>query len=640
MRPHDPLKLVLACLIALLLTVAAPASLLGTAVAGSVNQENNAEIVSGGGGNSQSGDDISDTDQSGGSASGDAIAGQVFGSVSAGDVSGDAINRSSDVDVESGEAIGSNDSGSFVGQLSVDNGGGAANFQTGDNDLELAQRAVAVSGDAVGGQVIGVVTAAGGSADIVAANISDGVDVSTGQALSSNDSTVFVGLLSVGEAGGEIVVSQANDSEIDVAASGNDVSQSNVASIISLGAANSQDGDNEADLSQAATAASGDGVAGQVIGVVSAGDSSVDATNSSSDVDVDTGDSESANDSGAFVGLLSDGEAGDVTLTQVNDLDLIGDSDDNTITQSNVAAIAMIGAGNDQVGDNVFDHSQAADSASGDGVGGQVIGAVTSSGGSADIVAANTSDDIDASTGSAESSNGSGFFVGLLAEGTGGELTVNQLNDVELTDSSDNTIDQSHLLVLEAFGASNRQEGDNEFDGSQSANAASGDGVGGQVIGVVSSGDASIDATNSSSDVDVGSGDVESDNDAAAFVGLLAEGSGGVIVISPINGVTETGITGENFDFATSLIASVATGGANIQGGDNSHDIAQSSTAASGDGVGGQVIGVGTSAGGTADIVVANESADIDLESGESAQSNDEESFVGLRIESDTAAPV
>ncbi len=92
MRPNDPLKLVLACLIALFLTVAAPASLIGSASAGNgagneVNQENNAEVDNVGG-NSQSGDDTSNTDQSGGSASGDAVAGQVFGSTSAGDVSG------------------------------------------------------------------------------------------------------------------------------------------------------------------------------------------------------------------------------------------------------------------------------------------------------------------------------------------------------------------------------------------------------------------------------------------------------------------------------------------------------------------------------------------------------------------------
>ena len=42
-----------------------------------------------------------------------------------------------------------------------------------------------------------------------------------------------------------------------------------------------------------------------MIGVVSAGDASVDATNHSEDVDVETGDADSANDFAAFVGLTN-----------------------------------------------------------------------------------------------------------------------------------------------------------------------------------------------------------------------------------------------------------------------------------------------------------------------------------------------
>src|SRR5262245_62115522 len=54
--------------------------------------------------------------------------------------------------------------------------------------------------------------------------------------------------------------------------------------------------------------------------------------------------------------------------------------------------------------------------------------------------------------------------------------------------------------------ATNVQVGDNENSTEQSGSASSGDAVAGQVAGVVSSGDASVDATNRSEDVDVSTG--------------------------------------------------------------------------------------------------------------------------------------
>src|SRR5918996_1180288 len=79
---------------------------------------------------------------------------------------------------------------------------------------------------------------------------------------------------------------------------------------------NSGDADSAAD--QSGSASSGDGVAGQVAGVVSAGDASVDATNRSDDVSVATGDANGTNDANLDVRagiafLLPDGAAGDET---------------------------------------------------------------------------------------------------------------------------------------------------------------------------------------------------------------------------------------------------------------------------------------------------------------------------------------
>ena len=349
----------------------------------------------------------------------------------------------------------------------------------------------------------------------------------------------------------------------------------------SAAGSNAQEGDNESEAEQSGAAASGDAVAGQVTGVVSAGDTSVDATNRSEDVDIETGDATGANDAAQFVGL--------------NDSDTV---DIDTADIDNVAAGANL-----QEGDNEFDVSQAASAASGDGVGGQVIGVVTSAGGSADIVASNTSEDVDIDTGDAEAYNDVVAFVGLNESdsvdlGTGGQTTT----AADITNSA---------------AGFNVQEGDNDLSGSQEAAAASGDGVGGQVIGVVSAGDTSIDATNRSEDVDIDTGDVVAENDVAAFVGLnrsdtLDLGTGGqTTTAADIDGVAA---------------------GRNLQEGDNSKDFAQSANASSGDAVGGQVAGVVTSAGGSADLVLANTSEDADAETGESEFDNEDVAFVGLNF--------
>jgi len=340
-------------------------------------------------------------------------------------------------------------------------------------------------------------------------------------------------------------------------------------------ATNVQEGDNEADTDQEGNASSGDAVAGQVVGVVSSGDVSVDATNRSEDVEVETGDAEARNESDAFVGLQAGTSTGfDAALDDV---------------------VNIGGAVNVQEGDNEYDLDQEANASTGDGVGGQVIGVVATDnctcGGNVSVVAANTSEDVDIETGDAEAENDADAFVGLNATGT---VTF----DAELAD------------VINLATATNVQEGDNELDADQEANAASGDGVGGQVLGIVAAGDVSVDATNWSEDVDIETGDVEAENDFNAFVGLNAG-------------------TSTAFDALLDDVVNVG-GAVNAQEGENDKDLDQEADATSGDAVAGQVAGVVTSAGGSADLVLASTSLDSEVESGEGEIENDEDSFTGL----------
>jgi len=324
---------------------------------------------------------------------------------------------------------------------------------------------------------------------------------------------------------------------------------------------NVQEGDNDADSEQSGASSSGDAVGGQVTGIVSSGDASVDATNRSEDVDIETGEAHADNSQAFFVGL---NVSGSVSIT----------ADLTNITANNV-----------QEGDNSLDTTQTANASSGDGVGGSVIGVVTAAGGSADVVAANTSEDVDIETGEATAENDGAYFVGL----NNATSTVNIAADIDTIQN-----------------AVNVQEGDNDLSADQAADAASGDGVGGQVIGVVSAGDASVDATNLSEDVDIVSGDSEALNDAAAFVGLNQSNT--VTITADITNITAS----------------------NVQEGDNDKSVSQTADASSGDAVAGQVAGVVTSAGGSAEAVLANTSEDTSVESGESTFFNDETSFIGL----------
>src|SRR5581483_9279971 len=168
-----------------------------------------ADVNNSTGTNVQSGNNRAATNQGGAGKSGDAVGGQVSGVVSSGHASVDARNTSSNSDVRSGDVHGSNTSASFVGQNStadvfgspssgpvigdVTNSFATENLQDGNNTYSLTQSANLTTGDGVGGEVIGVVTAAGGSTSVVAANRSDNVDITTGDADGSNNAAAFVG---------------------------------------------------------------------------------------------------------------------------------------------------------------------------------------------------------------------------------------------------------------------------------------------------------------------------------------------------------------------------------------------------------------------------------------------------------------
>src|SRR5581483_1452107 len=116
----------------------------------------------------------------------------------------DATNKSDNVDISTGDARTANDFAAFVGlndasdtlvaSAELLNGGGAGKVQEGNNKKSLSQDATSNSSDSVAGQVAGVVTSAGGSADLVLANTSTNSDTDTGDGRFTNSDTSFTGL--------------------------------------------------------------------------------------------------------------------------------------------------------------------------------------------------------------------------------------------------------------------------------------------------------------------------------------------------------------------------------------------------------------------------------------------------------------
>src|SRR4029077_19757657 len=110
---------------------------------------------------------------------------------------------SNNVDAQTGDASAINAASAFVGEnvgtiratlADIVNVSADDNLQEGNNRALVGQNASAASGDAVMGQVTGVVTSAGGSASIFVDNLSDNTDGTSGDSTFNNDLQLFVGL--------------------------------------------------------------------------------------------------------------------------------------------------------------------------------------------------------------------------------------------------------------------------------------------------------------------------------------------------------------------------------------------------------------------------------------------------------------
>lgn len=190
-------------------------------------------------------------------------------------------------------------------------------------------------------------------------------------------------------------------------------------------------------------------------------------------------------------------------------------------------------------------------------------------------------------------------------------------------------------------------------DVDQEGSSDSGDAVGGQVVGVSSSGDASIDSTNRSEDVDVSTGDASGSNThdgtvrGSTGVDLLEEviatlndigvdipeDASREEVIAALMDITGTDTEEELLEFLEQIpdvppeeIEGLAAflQGDEFVGSDADVDAStdQSGSVSTGDAIAGQAVGVVTSLAATADLVLSNESLDTDADSGDADLTN------------------
>ena len=447
------------------------------------------------------GDNRTSTSQSGSDTSGTANAGQITGTVSSGSTSVNATNSTDHSDITSGDARSANTADSFTGLDASTST--AVNLQRGDNETNISQDATTASGNVSDGQIIGVVTSFGGTADVVAANTSSFNDVESGRAKSTNDATTFTGLRAL--------------------------------AFDSASATNVQRGDNRLAVTQTNPTTTGNAVTGQVIGVTSSGVTTVDGTNLSAHNDVDTVAAFGANSVDAFVGLLANAtDTGVATNLQRGD-NSASFNQDAPGTSNSATAFVGLNANADaststnvQRGDNKLGSTQDSPvaAASYDSLAGQVIGDVTASGGSADLVLANTSTWNDVHVVGV-----AGQVAGVVSGGTTSVdgTNLSDHNDVEggVTFAS-TTLDAflgldatSALVVPTAF---NLQEGDNKAMSHQSSSAIAGEPVAGQIIGVVTDagGSSSVVLDNASTNSDVETATARDAETLSEFIGLLA----------------------------------------------------------------------------------------------------------------------
>lgn len=359
-----------------------------------------------------------------------------------------------------------------------------------------------------------------------------------------------------------------------------------------------QEGDNDADVEQDGAANSGDAVVGQVAGVSSSGDVSIDARNRVNDADAKSGDAEGTNSVTSFTGnQVLGGEGCPAPTTELE------------AAQRCPEEAGVVGAGietDDLIsvivhdGDNTQSIDQSADVNSGDAVaGGQVIGAVGA--GIIDIVLDNMAEDVEATSGDAEANN-------VIDEAEASNLVTFQECPCPIPGLFAAGIEASTITATIVH------DGDNDQSIDQAANAESGDAVSGsQVVGAVAAvtGEISIDGRNRAEDTEATSGDADANN----TIELAA--SGNVVLDQP------TGCCPPSSD-ATLLTAGIEANEIDaviVHEGDNEQEIGQAADAVSGDAVSGAQI-VGAVGGGAIDIVVDNRGEDSESTSGDAAAEN------------------
>jgi hypothetical protein len=356
-------------------------------------------------------------------------------------------------------------------------------------------------------------------------------------------------------------------------------------------------GNDSQTIDQSANASTGDALAGaQVIGVVTSagGRASVDARNAAQDSFATSGDAHADN----TVGLAAAGDAGvdvPVCCSAPSSQDIFA----GTIN----AAIVHDGNDSQRIG-------QLASASTGDALSGaQVVGVVSS--GSSSVVAANTANNTDATSGDAHASNS-------IDDAQASDLVI--FAPPACCPVPQDTVAGQDSIVAPTITAVVVQDGDNRQTLTQNASASTGDALSGaQVIGdVTSAGASSIDASNTASDTSATSGDAVSTNSIpSAFVGPSVE----------------------NFQTPSAFLPFLATSqdlnnvtGVIVQDGNNVNRQNQAASAVSGDALSGaQVIGVVSS--GATSVVDANNGTNIDTTSGDATFDNSVNVQTGPNVE-------
>ncbi len=517
---------------------------------GTASGENNADFAGGpaatgdtGASSQQLGDNTANVSQSGTAESGDPVAGAQVTGVVADDATVQNTNNATNPVAVSGDADVVNDANVTTGPSASTDDGTAQTSQVGSNDTAVSQFGAAATGDAVaGGQITGIV----GDGEHVVQNTNNATDAF---AESGDAEVVNLGLAAAGP----------------TAFSTDGVAQTG------------QIGDNDAVLTQSSEAESGDAVASsQVTGIVG-GSATVQNQGSSEDGFAASGDTLALN-----VGFAT--------------------------AAPNAASIFGTSASASQTGDNTADVAQDAQSSTGDALAGsQVTGAVGDQGGFLTVQNQQASDGDFAVSGDAEAVNIGFGLAGPNAFAEDGDATVSQIgdNDVAVAQVADGTTGDA-LAGGQVVGA----VGHGDVTVQQQLSAVLPFAVSGSVdtvnFGFALSGPSADSFFGDASASQVG------DNTAAVAQEITGE-TGDAVAGGQVTGIVATGdvvvqntantevafaVSGElfadNLAFVEAGPSAIADGDATVsQTGDNAAALAQVIDVASGDAVaGGQVTGV------------------------------------------------